>query len=58
METEWLTTEEVAKYLKVSTVTVYRYADQGILKKHKIGRFNRFKKSEVDAAVTASREGE
>ena len=58
MDNEWLTTAEVAKYLKVSATTVYRYADQGILKKHKIGRFNRFKKSEVDAAMTASQEGE
>jgi len=51
MQDEWMTVDEVAEYLKVSKTTVYRYADTGVIKKHKIGRFNRFRKSEVDEAV-------
>jgi len=51
MQNEWMTTKDVAEHLKVSLPTVYRWADAGILTRHKIGRFNRFLKSEVDAAV-------
>ena len=55
MQNEWMTTKEVAKYLKVSLSTVYRYADTGVITKHKIGRFNRFRKSEIDAAITTGK---
>ena len=51
MQDEWMTTEEVAEYLKVSRITVYRYISKGIIKRHKIGRFNRYKKSEIEAAI-------
>ncbi len=51
MDNEWLTAREVAEYLKVSLATVYRWTDQGILKKYKAGRTSRYKKSEVDQAM-------
>jgi len=57
MESEWMTVEEVAQYLKVSKTTVYRWTGEGRLKKYKAGRFNRYKKSEVDAAMKADLEG-
>jgi excisionase family DNA binding protein len=57
MESEWLTVEEVAQYLKVSKTTVYRWTDEGRIKKYKIGRFNRYKKSELDQ-VMESGQGE
>ena len=58
METEWLTAIDVSKYLKVSLATVYRWTSEGILTKYKAGRTIRYKRAEVDAAMTASREGE
>ncbi len=51
MESEWLTVEEVAQYFKVSKTTVYRWTDEGRIKKYKIGRFNRYKKSELDQVM-------
>jgi len=51
MESDWLTVDDVASYLKVSKRTVYRWTDEGRLKKYKVGRFNRYKKSEVDQVV-------
>ncbi len=57
MESEWLTVEEVAQYFKVSKTTVYRWTDEGRIKKYKIGRFNRYKKSELDQ-VMESGQGE
>ncbi len=53
MESEWLTVEEVAQYLKVSKTTVYRWTEEGRLKKYKAGRFNRYKKSDVDQVMEA-----
>jgi len=57
MESEWLTVEEVAQYLKVSKTTVYRWTTEGRLQKYKAGRFNRYKKSEVDQVMESGREG-
>ncbi len=54
MESEWLTAKEVAQYLKVSLATVYRWTDQGILKKYKAGRTSRYKKAEVEKVLQAN----
>jgi excisionase family DNA binding protein len=51
MESDWLTVDDVASYLKVSKRTIYRWTTEGRLKKYKVGRFNRYKKSEVDQVV-------
>lgn len=44
---EFLTREQVAKLLQVSTVTVWAWCNANILKSYKIGNKVRFKKSEV-----------
>ncbi len=46
-----MTVSEVAKLMRVSHSTVYRWTTEGILQKHKIGRRNLYRKSEVEAAV-------
>lgn len=48
---EWMTVDEVAQYLKVSKQTIYRWTDAGKLKKYKAGRYNRYKKSEIDQVM-------
>ncbi len=58
MESEWLTVEEVAQYLKVSKTTVYRWTEEGRLKKYKAGRFNRYKKSDVDQVMQVNNNNE
>ena len=42
-----MTTEEVAKFLKVSEVTIYRQAEKGLLPGFKIGRQWRFRREEL-----------
>jgi len=53
---EWLTVEDVAQYLKVSKTTVYRWTKEGTLKKYKVGRYNRYKKSELDQVVESGQD--
>jgi excisionase family DNA binding protein len=51
MEDRWLSVDEIADYLGVSKDTVYTWLRAKRLPGHKIGRFWKFKKEEVDAWV-------
>ena len=59
---EIMTPKEVAAYLKMSVLTVYKHAKQGTIPGFRIGISWRFDKSKIDAAllggesVTASEE--
>ncbi len=57
MSDEYMTVSEVAKFMRVSNSTVYRWTTEGILQKYKIGRRNLYRKSEVEAAIGDGREG-
>jgi excisionase family DNA binding protein len=57
MENEYLTVEEVARFFKVSKTTVYRWTEEGKLKKYKAGRYNRYKRSEVEQVMESGQEG-
>lgn len=48
MVSDFLTAEEVAAYLKVDIMTVYRLAKDGRIPASKIGHLWRFKKTEID----------
>ena len=50
-EDRWLSVEEVGKYLGVSKDTVYRWIDTHSMPAHRMGRFWKFKKDEVDEWV-------
>ncbi len=54
MNDHLLTIEETANYLKVHWQTVRRYIKTGILKAHKIGRFIRIQKTDVDLLIKSS----
>lgn len=57
METkEWLTAEEVAAYLDVGPVTVYRWCREGRLPCTKLGRIWRVRRSSLDAFLERSGE--
>jgi excisionase family DNA binding protein len=43
-----MTVDEVAKYLKMKTVTIYKHAQQGKLPAFKVGSSWRFKKTTID----------
>ena len=47
LQEKLLSTTEVAKLFKVSTVTIGSWSDQGLLIKHSIGGRNYYKYSEV-----------
>ena len=47
----WMTTEEVAQYLRVSKSVVYNLTSNGYLPYYKIGGRNRFLRSEIDKLI-------
>ena len=48
MEDRWLSVDEIGKHLGVSNDTVYRWIDKHAMPAHRMGRFWKFKKVEVD----------
>jgi excisionase family DNA binding protein len=48
---EIMTPKEVASYLKLSVLTVYKHAKQGTLPSFRIGNSWRFDKKKIDAAL-------
>ena len=51
MDDRWLSVDEIAEYLGVSKDTVYAWVTSKNMPGHKVGRFWKFKKDEVDAWV-------
>jgi excisionase family DNA binding protein len=43
-----LTTKELAKYLKLTKVTIYRYANEGKIPARRVGSRWRFDKDKID----------
>ena len=48
-EGEWLTREEVCDMLHITYTTLWRKENEGVIRKHKIGRRNLYSKREVEA---------
>ena len=48
---ELLTPEDLVKSLKVEMATLYRWARQGVIPGMKIGKYWRFRESDVEAAL-------
>jgi hypothetical protein len=46
-EGEWLTREEVCDMLHITYTTLWRKENEGVIKKHKMGRRNLYSKKEV-----------
>lgn len=64
MQDRWLSVEEIAEYLGVSKDTIYGWVSSKGMPGHKVGRFWKFKREEIDewvraggAAMATSREG-
>ncbi|MCS7054104.1 MAG: helix-turn-helix domain-containing protein [Ignavibacterium sp.] len=45
---KWLTLEQIAEYLQMSTSSIYKMTQAGKIPAYKIGRQWRFKKEEID----------
>lgn len=52
-EDRWLSVDEIATYLGVSKDTVYSWVVSKAMPGHKVGRFWKFKRDDVDAWVRA-----
>lgn len=48
---KWLTLEQIAEYLQMSTSSIYKKAQAGKIPSYKVGRQWRFKKEEIDGWV-------
>lgn len=53
MEDRWLSVDEIADYLGVAKDTIYAWVTNKGMPGHKVGRFWKFKKGDVDAWVRA-----
>ena len=51
---DWLGTPDAAKYLGLTTRTLYRLIDVGLLPAYKMGRVMRIKVSDLDAFIASS----
>ncbi len=51
-----LTVKELAKYIKLTTVTIYKYVKMGAIPAHKIGGVWRFDKDQIDELIKSEEE--
>ena len=56
-EGEWLTREEVCDKLHITYTTLWRKENEGVIKKHKMGRRNLYSKKEVMDIFSSAIEG-
>jgi excisionase family DNA binding protein len=52
---KWLTLEQIAEYLQMSTSSIYKMAQAGKIPAYKVGRQWRFRKKEIDRWVKNQR---
>jgi len=52
---EWLSTQEAARRLGITTRTLYRFVDQGDLPAYRMGRVIRVQASDIDDFIAKSR---
>lgn len=57
-EDRWLSLEEIADYLGMSRDTIYNWINEKNMPAHRVGRFWKFKKDEVDEWVKAGGSGD
>ena len=56
MPERWLSVSEIAAHLGVSKDTIYNWINEKKMPAHRIGRFWKFKASEVDGWVVKSKD--
>lgn len=52
-----LTTDEAARYLKMSKDWVYRAGAAGVLRRVRMGRYLRFRREDLDAFIASRTDG-
>lgn len=54
---EWLTSEEAAKFLRISVKALLNMASNGYVPFYKLGRRNRYRKDELEALLLSQKRG-
>ena len=54
---KWLTLEQIAEYLQMSTSSIYKMAQAGKIPAYKVGRQWRFKREEIDRWIEKNKFG-
>lgn len=57
LKTEWLDSEEAAKFLRISVKALRNMTSNGQLPFYKLGRRNRYRKDELEAQLLSKRRG-
>jgi len=52
---QWLSTAEAARYLGITSRTLYRFIDEGQIPGYRFGRVIRLKQDDVDRFIETSR---
>jgi len=52
----WLTLEQIAEYLQMSTSSIYKMAQKGKIPAYKVGRQWRFRKEEIDRWIKSQKQ--
>ena len=52
---QWLSTADAAKFLGITSRTLYRFLDEGLIAGYRFGRVIRLKQSDVDSFIESSR---
>ena len=52
---EWMSTNRAAEYLGITTRTLYRFIDEGLLPAYRFGRVIRLQRRDVDSFIERSR---
>jgi excisionase family DNA binding protein len=55
---KWISVDEIADYLGVAAITIYRWLEKGRIPAHRVGKQWRFKTSEVDEWVKSGNASE
>ena len=55
LELEFMTPEELANYLKVNRMTVYRWISQGLIPYYELGRLKRVRRSDLETFLAGIR---
>ena len=58
MEERWLSMKEISEYLGVTRETIYKWIEDREMPGHRMGKFWKFKRDEVDVWVKSGKAGD
>jgi len=58
IDDRWLSVDEIAGYLGIKRDTVYKWIDEKAMPSHRVGRYWKFRKDEIDMWVRSGGAGD